>query len=544
MSKFSIEAISKKNSADRKRILQKFFSEVLMPQRLGLLRSRELTWQSAFVDSDGYIAEMISSIILGVPGVSRRGVTRSSGDLADETEVKKGFRADPNIDFLIKGRLSSDGVAIEVDRVPQEFLLADIQNQLNANASSVQLIEKVGLRRIGRDLFVTRSRNCLQLEVRGGSGKIILKEAVHPGAVTRGKLVEFCIRQERGHINFGNKSRSQLREILQSRPVMVFYGHHLTGGLQIVVVRAGMEGKLIDAYLDRIYGRSRPAAKRQVQPYLYPDNIRDSLYTSDVHSVATALSARLLMVANERKSGLVIDYWDPAGGQTVVKKKAEILRRVSDSEAPDIAPQLAFKSAHEKLSAKSSSWFFDQYVAAFYRKMESYCQLTSTTRNIGFGNLSQHLVSHVVGIHGTRSGARGADLIEQDGTPSEVKVATGERDGDAMGTEDMPRLTLGWGEDKMLGWKRLFAVRIVDQGKALRILVHGPSPRTMTEFRKQVRSYFHGRTNNGSGGLQYHASQAFPHDTYGPRERQLSFDRLAEFWEGKAAKFRSGVARR
>jgi len=530
--------VAKMSVDDRKQLLERFFAEVIIPQRLGLLRSRELTWQSAFVDSDGYIAEMISSMVLGVPGVSRRGVTRTSGDLLDETEVKKGFRADPNVDFVVSGRLSKDQYAIEIDQVPEPLMLVDMQKQMNSNACSVQIVEMINGRRVGRDLFITRSRDSLVVDQRRRSAIVKLKARVPAEILSAGEECEVCIRQERGHINFGNKTRDQLRTIIRSRPVMVFYGHHLKGGLQIVVVRAGLSGRSIDSYLSRIYGHGEPSLRRQVQPYLYPDNVRQTLYSSDVHSVVNGLECRLLMVANERVTGLKIDYWDPDGNFSVAEKEAAVVFSVPDSEAPDLAPHLQFRQGDLEMSQqRAASWFFDRYIAGFYRSMEEFCSITSTTRNIGFGNFAQHLVSHVAGITGTRSGARGADLVESDGTPSEVKVATGEREGDAIGTEDMPRLTLGWDETKMLSWKRLFAVRIVDQGAGLRVLVHGPTEETMKAFRGQVRSYFKGRTNNGSGGLQYHASEGFPHDVYGPRGRQLLFERMAAFWEGKKATF-------
>ena len=80
-------SVSAYSSDERKHLAERFISEVLFPYRKMLLRSREMVWQSAFLDSDGYVAELLSSLILGVSGVSRRGVTKSAGDLEDETEV-------------------------------------------------------------------------------------------------------------------------------------------------------------------------------------------------------------------------------------------------------------------------------------------------------------------------------------------------------------------------------------------------------------------------------------------------------------------------
>lgn len=529
-------SIEEKSSNVRKEILQKLLDEVLFPQRLRLLNSRDFTWQSAFFDSDGYVAEMISAIVLGVPGLSRRGVTRSFGDLKDETEVKKGFRADPNIDFFLTGFVSQNGKAIKVVKIPEALKVPEVYNQMNANACSVQLLIEHKNSILGLDLYSTPSKDCFSL-TNDGTATIKLKNQIFDRGLW-GNSVNFCVRQERGHINFGNKSRGQLQEMLVRKPVMVFYGHNLNGGLQIVGVRSGLENKAIEKYLDRIFEGSKKETKKQVQPYLYPDNVRDSLYESELHSVATAMQAKLLLVVNEKYNGIAIDYWDPNGNQSVLNTSEVLFTRHSTNDAPDMGIYLRKNQNLKDLSIhERTDWFFQECMADFYRKLAPYCDLTSTTRNIGFGNLAQHLISHTSGIRGTRSGARGADLLEPDGQPSEIKLATGEKEGDFMGTEDMPRLTLGWDIKKMKSWKRLFAVRIVDQGEGLRALAHAPTEETMEKFREQAENYFEGRVNNGSGGLQYHAVDLFPHDNYGTRERSLSFVRVADLWEGKESKF-------
>src|SRR5947207_3306113 len=132
--------IREKPPVARREIFRQLLEDVFVPQRRRLIQFRDHTWQSAFVDCDGYLAEMIASIVTGVPGVSRRGVSRTQGDLEDETEVKKGYRLDPNIDFIVRGRLrrAAPGqiVAVELNSLPTELALADIRHQLNANASS------------------------------------------------------------------------------------------------------------------------------------------------------------------------------------------------------------------------------------------------------------------------------------------------------------------------------------------------------------------------------------------------------------------------
>lgn len=523
-------SISAYSSSERRQLAERLISEVLFPYRTMLLRSRELVWQSAFLDSDGYVAELLSSLILGVPGVSRRGVTKSAGDLEDETEVKKGFRADPNIDFLLSGKLSSDGWKIEIDNVPPELYLTDIISQINANACSIQILKETLNKSIGTDMYVTASKKSFSVATDTVSASIRMKRKITDSALIQNNF-EFLIRQERGHINFGNKSKAQLKTILQSRPMFVFYGHNRSGGLQIVAARSGLLGADIEHYLEQIFDEGSGGDKRQVQPYLYPDNVRDSFYSSSVHSVAVALKGCLLMVANERDSGISIDYWDPAGSKSVVQSSDFLFNEFTEGESANLRSHLAHKLSDLEMSHEArATWFFNDCMVKFYRGIEPFCMLTSTTRNIGFGNMAQHLVGLVTGVRGTRSGARGSDLVEDDQSPSEVKLATG-LPGDAMGTEDLPRLTLGWDLDKMLTWKRLFPLRLVDDGSGLHALVHAPNAKTMEEFRSQARSYFDGRTNNGSGGLQYHVPREFPNDSYGTTEKRLTFIRVADLHE-------------
>ena len=523
-------SISAYSSSERRQLAERFISEVLFPYRTMLLRSRELVWQSAFLDSDGYVAELLSSLILGVPGVSRRGVTKSAGDLEDETEVKKGFRADPNIDFLLSGKTSSDGWRIEIDNVPPELDLTDIISQINANACSIQILKKTLNKTIGTDMYVTASKESFSVATDAVPASIRMKKKITDRALIQNNF-EFLIRQERGHINFGNKSKAQLRAVLQSRPIFVFYGHNRGGGLQIVAARSGLLGAEIEHYLDAIFVEGSVGDKRQVQPYLFPDNVRDSFYSSSVHSVAVALKGCLLMVANERDSGISIDYWDPAGSKSVIQSSDYLFNEFTEEDSADLGSHLTHKLSDLKMSHEArATWFFNDCMVKFYRAIEPFCMLTSTTRNIGFGNMAQHLVGLVTGVRGTRSGARGSDLVEDDHSPSEVKLATG-LPGDAMGTEDLPRLTLGWDLDKMLTWKRLFPLRLVDDGSGLHALVHAPNVKTMEEFRSQARSYFHGRINNGSGGLQYHVPREFPNDVYGTTEKLLTFIRVADLHE-------------
>ena len=80
-------------SDDRREYFKEFLDKVFVPQRSKLIAYSGFTKQSAQVDSDGYLAQMIASIVLGVPGNFRRGKSGDfDGDLADGTEVKSAYR--------------------------------------------------------------------------------------------------------------------------------------------------------------------------------------------------------------------------------------------------------------------------------------------------------------------------------------------------------------------------------------------------------------------------------------------------------------------
>ena len=90
MEKRKIQDLS---SIERKKVLMKFFNEVFFPQRNRLLYFRKISNQSAQVDSDGHIAQLIASIVTGIPGTNRHGKSGDlAGDLFDGTEVKSTYK--------------------------------------------------------------------------------------------------------------------------------------------------------------------------------------------------------------------------------------------------------------------------------------------------------------------------------------------------------------------------------------------------------------------------------------------------------------------
>jgi hypothetical protein len=142
------------SSNERRTLLKSFLDEVFVPQRQRLLAYREPTNQSAQVDSDGYLAQMIAAIVLGVSGNFRRGKTgMHPGDLSDGTEIKSAYRAeqmnakeDSHINF---GSMSPERTRefIDRDRAVAVHTSYDVDGRLK--------IEVIGLDL--RDAYVVQS---------------------------------------------------------------------------------------------------------------------------------------------------------------------------------------------------------------------------------------------------------------------------------------------------------------------------------------------------------------------------------------------------
>ena len=526
----AIKMVDKMTSDERRLAFRDLLSNVVMPQREALLRARALTWQSAYVDDDGYLAEMIAALVLGTPGRNRRGKSKSSGDLSDETEVKKAYRLDPNIDFVLSGQASADGRTITLLAYPDELASPHIVRQFNSNASSVQVLDADDLRPL--QVPLARTETSGSWTTSGSTASIQLSRKSPLAPTTRNAPITVCVRMERGHLNFGSKDRPAFAHMLEHNITFVFYQHDRAGRPQIIVVQSQLGRNEQQALLD-LFFRGRQALKAQWQPYLFLDNERELLYAGGATSVGKAFGGRLLAAAVSSGGDVEVTHWDPDGETPVI----DALPLLTGWPGPGSLPSFASSGADGHLSDPSdrrrlSDEFFQACMVRYYNALEPYCEMTATPRNIGFGNLSQHLVSLTTGIRGTRSGARGADLVDSDGNIGEIKLATGQP-GDAMGTEDLPRLNLQAAKPKMHSWAQLFPVRLVHTDNGLEALVHSPNTDTMELFRRQVDEYF---TDSTSTNLQYHA-KSFPHDAYGTRGRELTFERTAHFQEGAPARF-------
>lgn len=393
-----IVLVSKMSSDERRRLLIQFMDEVALPHRRRLIEWRGVSNQTAQLDSDGYVGEIIASMVTGVCGNSRRGKSGDHpGDLSDGSEVKSTMR----------------------------------------------------------------------VEQKGG--------------------------KEDAHFNFGSKTRAQMDEFMQhSRWIVVSYTYDQLDRLQVDVLTIDPTNPATVQAVNDFYLRSI-AAKPQLQSRLYPDNRRGVLAAGPTS--LTALGARLLAKGVETANGFQLAVWTPDAPTTI----DYCLGACQDSsKAVTPAPR----------QTGTADEFFHECMVPWRHGILPYCDSCGTTRNIGFGNLSQHLVSIVSGIPGTDSNARGADLYDG----SEIKLAMGVR-GDVLGTEDFPRLNLGCNTAKILGWPTLYAVRLMcEESHGLMVRVGEPD---MTEFRQQVSAYFGpGSRHCGSTNLQYHAPRAFDDEVY------------------------------
>ena len=91
----SLTSIDKLDSDSRKELLREFYNKVVLVQRKRLVFFKNTTNQTAQVDSDGYLAQLVASIVTGIPGTNRHGKsTNIKGDLSDGTEVKSSYRTE------------------------------------------------------------------------------------------------------------------------------------------------------------------------------------------------------------------------------------------------------------------------------------------------------------------------------------------------------------------------------------------------------------------------------------------------------------------
>ena len=87
--------VHRMGTLQRKTLMEDLFQDVIYPQRMHLLGYNKINNQTAMVDNDGHLSQLIVSIATGIPGTNEKGKTGDEpGDLKDGSEVKAAYRLD------------------------------------------------------------------------------------------------------------------------------------------------------------------------------------------------------------------------------------------------------------------------------------------------------------------------------------------------------------------------------------------------------------------------------------------------------------------
>ena len=129
-------------------------------------------------------------------------------------------------------------------------------------------------------------------------------------------------------------------------------------------------------------------SSRQFQPHLYPDWIRERLDTgtASFKSIGAKVIARVV----ETKKGALVDIWDPEE-----PLELDNLLLVSEEKSIPDAPMTSSKKLNQFTSTERkdlANKFFKEVFVDYRNSFLPLCKCTSTTQNLGFANLSQHLV--------------------------------------------------------------------------------------------------------------------------------------------------------
>jgi hypothetical protein len=538
--------IYKYDSKMRKKVFQVFLDEVLLPQRQRLIAWSNEARQSAQVDPDGHIAQLIASIVSGVPGTGRKGKSGANelgGDLLNKKDASNGYKSLNHPGWEVKATFRAE----QMQDIKCNVVNAnDSSITLDSNASPIDDFYKSCTIDIIAGTGAGKSYKAMSNNAYDGTTKVLKigqSRRLNP-VLDNTSVVQ--IRKQDGHFNFGDMTRKQMKEFVKHEVcILVHYGYDTLGRFKIEVLQLDMTNpatkKIMveDFYKADANGKprqkdgktlSKDEYKGQFQPRLYPDGERGRIqeYNGRHGRICVRnLGAKVIAKAVEKRGGADIEIWCPDAPKSIDDTVGGGLLTIKDPTS--------FESRSYPLPADKRKWpevFFRESMVEFYRGIEHFCDITSSTKNMTFANLAQHLVSLVTGFPGSGSNARGMDLVVNGGD-GEVKLATGYR-GDDIGSMDLPRLNLGNGHKKMLNWVGIFPVRIVFEGGLIKTAVFIPGKNTMNDFYNQVRDYFYDRGAPKSPlppNLQYHATKNFKDDFFGNKNHLLHFKRAAEFIE-------------
>jgi hypothetical protein len=321
--------------------------------------------------------------------------------------------------------------------------------------------------------------------------------------VPKGESFSFMFRQERGHFNLSKVDRQTLRRMLNNRIILVSHHFDRLGRVccSVLSLQDLDEGQVNQIINEQFSGRPSDA-KLQPNWYLFDDNTRHELY-KDANSLRDR-GARLLAHAVQQPNGFVTTYWEPDNPGLISSPNVEqVLIGLDDSlqEMP-VEPQgfqLNDYFGNETERREQALRLFNEGFVRFYRAMRVHTDANQMGANLGFDHLIEHMVMLWFGLRGSRSGARGVDVYEADGTPSEVKSATGQQ-GDYMEVADNTKpFKAGSNITKIQSWRRLFFNRLVDERESLddggergnlHLVMWAPTQNSMVQLHQNTVSFF------------------------------------------------------
>lgn len=321
--------------------------------------------------------------------------------------------------------------------------------------------------------------------------------------VPGGESFSFMFRQERGHFNLSKVDRQTLRWMLNNRIILVSHHFDRLGRVCCSVLSLqDLDEEQVDQIINEQF-RGRPSdATLQPNWYLFDDNIRNELYRG-ANSLRDR-GARLLAHAVQQNDGFVTTYWEPDNPGLISSEDVEdILIGLDDClEEMPVEPQgfeLDEYFANETERREQALRLFNEGFVNFYRAMRVHTDPNQMGGNLGFDHLIEHMVMLWFGLRGSRSGARGVDLYEPDGAPSEVKSATGQ-EGDYMEVADNKKpFKAGSNVTKIQSWRRLFFNRVVDVREShedggergnLNLVMWAPTQNSMEQLHQNTVSFF------------------------------------------------------
>ena len=344
-----------------------------------------------------------------------------------------------------------------------------------------------------------------------------------------GHRFEFRLTQERAHFNLGDRSGNYFAQMLAEG--VLFVSRHIDVDGRCSVAFVSLHPPTLGHAQQLMRRRNRPLTDTyQFQPYLFHDNTRDELYDNPANGLMN-LGGRLLALYLEDEDDLQEMYWNLAGG-ALNDPAIQAMLTTSQTGNPitypgaggalgavrsitdyDLTAQQGVAYNHNNLNHREAMMdAFSEELTSFYRDSRYYTDWTNTCRKIFSGKEGELLASLYSGLRGDRSMARGTDLYEANGLPSESKQVTGQR-GDEMFTIDhAPPLHLGRPRG-ILNWNRLFITRIEDRAPNLGLHVALQVQCANPTLHQDARDYAVRFPN--STDLQYHCldygSRAYGH---------------------------------